>query len=301
MRKILTLFPLLFAFVALCALPDAAEAKRLGGGQSMGKQYSVPSQPSAPAAPGYQQKPGYSAPAAGAPSSSGASRWLGPLAGLAAGGLLGALLFGDAFEGFQFMDFLLIAALIFGAVMLMRLLRGRAPQAAQPQPAVGPVPMPNHERTASPSAGGTANWWQNLSGTGVAAPAPGQFEAPAWFDRNGFVEGSKGHFIRLQAAWDKGDMKDIAEYTTPELFAAIQAERLREGGARNFTEVVKLDAELVGVQRDGDKAVASIRFSGLIREEQGGLATEFAEVWHVVHGWDSLQGDWFVAGIQQQS
>jgi len=53
------------------------------------------------------------------------------------------------------------------------------------------------------------------------------------------------------------------------------------------------------MQRDGNDAVASIRFFGGIREEENGPVEEFSEIWHVIHAWDSAQGDWYVAGIQQ--
>ena len=112
-------------------------------------------------------------------------------------------------------------------------------------------------------------------------------------------EGAKTHFISLQAAWDKNDLKDIAEYTTPELYAALQNERLNRGEETHFTEVVTLNTELVEVQREGDEVVASVLFSGLIREEQSAEAKEFTELWHVVHPWDSAEGDWHIAGIQQ--
>jgi predicted lipid-binding transport protein (Tim44 family) len=94
-------------------------------------------------------------------------------------------------------------------------------------------------------------------------------------------------------------MKDIATYTTPELFAELQAERLARGSETHYTDVGYLDVELVGMQRDGDQVVSTIRFFGGIKEEQEGETQEFAELWHVVHAWDRPEGDWYVAGIQQ--
>ncbi|MCK9530651.1 MAG: TIM44-like domain-containing protein [Gammaproteobacteria bacterium] len=281
MRKLAAVFPLLFAALLLVALPYDAEAKRMGFGGNMGRQYSVPKRSVTPPATAPRQA--QAAPAAGA-AKSGASRWFGPLAGLVAGGLLASLLFGDAFEGIQFMDVLMLAAVAFGIVMLLRALRRPAP--AQLRTAQGPA----FGSDAFTPAGGTVM---------NAAPAAGQFDAPTWFDEEGFIKGARTHFIRLQAAWDKGDMKDIAEYTTPELFASLQAERLSSGQERHYTEVVYLDSELLGMQRDGNDAVASIRFFGGIREEENGPVEEFSEIWHVIHAWDSAQGDWYVAGIQQ--
>jgi predicted lipid-binding transport protein (Tim44 family) len=136
----------------------------------------------------------------------------------------------------------------------------------------------------------------------MGAPAPlasGTEEFPAWFDGPGFIEGAKTHFIRLQAAWDQADLRDIREYTTPQLFAELQRERERLDGAQ-YTEVVRLEAELSGIQRDDDRVVASVLFSGLIREEEKGVAEAFREVWHVQHAWTSPEGDWQIAGIEQR-
>jgi predicted lipid-binding transport protein (Tim44 family) len=215
------------------------------------------------------------------------------LAGLAAGGLLASLFLGDAFEGLQLMDILLIGALLFGGLMLFKAMRRGAPAAVGAgaggygRPVVG-----GGDRLVGrmpPDLGDTA-----------AAPT-GEDESPAWFDGVGFVEGAKTHFIRLQAAWDQADFRDIREYTTPELFAELKRERDRLGGGAQYTEVVTLDAQIVSVRRDGDRVVASVLFSGLIREEQGATADPFREIWHVQHDWESSAGDWLVAGVQQTS
>lgn len=281
MRRLAALFPLFFAVVLLLTLPHTAEAKRMGGGSTLGKQYSVPQRDSAGSATA--ARPVGATSAAAAPRQGGASRWLGPLAGLAAGGLLAAMLFGDGFEGFQLLDFLVIAGLVFGAIMLFRAMRPRP----MPQPAGGPAfggGFPAGEAA-------TVHASQGVGG--------GNMGAPAWFNAESFLNGARVHFIRLQAAWDQGDMKDIASYTTPELYAELQAQRLASGNATHYTEVSYIDAELLGVQRDGDSVVATVRFFGGIKEEQDGETQQFAELWHVVHGWESAAGDWYVAGIQQ--
>lgn len=278
-------------FAGFTLIAADAEAKRFGGGKSLGKQYSTPH--SAPAAPQPTQlsTPGSrTTPATpSTPARSGASRWLGPLAGLAAGGLLASLFFGDAFEGFQFMDFLLVAALAVGGFLLFRALRRRT------------LPAP----AAAGAGPGGAFRYSGQGGTEPeAAPfrsASGEDEAPLWFDGPAFAEGAKTHFIRLQAAWDQADFRDIREYTAPQLFAELQRERQRLGDDCQFTEVVTLQAELLGVRREDDLAVASVAFSGLIREEEQGAANRFREIWHIQHPWDRREGDWLIVGIQQQA
>jgi hypothetical protein len=88
-----------------------------------------------------------------------------------------------------------------------------------------------------------------------SAAAP-PLDAPAWFDPDAFVQGAKSHFIRLQAAWDRGDVGEIRSYTSPELFEELERERKALGAAPNETEVVRLDAELLGTRRSvrGDLA-----------------------------------------------
>lgn len=325
MLKTLLTATLAILVAGLLILPEPVEAKRFGGGGNVGKQYNTmprqapPPQQAQRAAPGQ----GQAAAAQRAPQASGASRWLGPLAGLAAGGLLASLFFGDAFQGFQIMDFLLIALLVIGGVILFRTLRrGQArpaPAAAgalgsvgaattDPEPSAGDyartTPTGAHPRLGGPGAAdlGAARPGRGgvtLAGMGASPPQPaGTDQFPYWFDGVGFIQGAKTHFIRLQAAWDQGDLQGIREYTTPELFSELQRERGRLGGSQ-YTEVVRLQAELLTLQRDGDLAVASIRFSGLIREGEQDAAQEFNELWHVQHPWASPQGDWLIAGIQQ--
>jgi len=274
-------------FVLSTLLVTDAEAKRFGGGRSLGKQYSMPrSIPSR--SPSYgKPSPSSRAPAAAAApqKKGGIGRWLGPLAGLAAGGLLASLFFGDAFEGFQAMDFLLIAALVIGGFFLFRTMRRKRSPA--PASAVSyPVSTPPTE--------------EGVYGAPTSPPpSAGAEEIPDWFDGPAFLEGAKTHFIQLQAAWDQGDFRDIREYTTPQLFAELQQEYQRLDSANQFTEVVRLDAQVLEIQRDGDLVVVSVDFSGLIREEERGTANRFHEIWHVQHPWDTSQGDWLIAGIQQ--
>jgi len=291
--KALLAFALTLCAVMLITLPDA-EARRFGGRMSLGKQYksaprTMPHQNQQSAAARSQAATG----AAG--RTGGASRWLGPLAGLAAGGLLASLLFGDAFEGLQIMDILLIGGLLLGGLMLFKTMRRGSPALAGTGPGVqgGPVSGGRGSpRGMVPS---------DLGKPAQGAPAPGDDEAPIWFDGPGFVEGAKTHFIRLQAAWDQADFRDIREYTTSQLFAELKRERDRLGEEAQYTEVVTLDAEIVGIRREGDQVVASILFSGLIREERGATADPFREIWHVQHDWESSEGDWLIAGVQQVS
>ncbi len=281
MHKILGMFMALL--VGMVLLTDA-DAARFGGGKSSGRQYSspAPTQTHTPAA-------GKTQAASAAQPASGISRWMGPLAGLAAGGLLAALLFGDGFEGVQFLDILLFAALAFGGFALFRAWRNQAaPKAA----GVGPL--------------GTGSLFQGPIGGGTAQPAttgwgqPALDRGPAWFDANTFAAGAQDHFRRLQVAWDQNNMDEIRTYTDPDLFNELSRERERLGPGPQHTEVLNIAAELVGLRREGDQLVASIGFTGLVREQRDAPPTQVAETWHVSHAWDTPKGDWYIVGIQQQ-
>ncbi|HSD60211.1 MAG TPA: Tim44-like domain-containing protein [Burkholderiales bacterium] len=265
------------------AVPDADAARRLGGGSSLGKQREMQPveprrAPDAPAAaPAPKPQP---APAAAPAPAPGGSRWLGPLAGLAAGGLLGALLFGGAFEGIKFMDVLVIVALAAGVYFLLRALRRPQPQAAQYAGlgASGPVPI---------AEGGAA-----VPETDVARVPPG-------FDSAGFLRSARLSFTRLQAANDRKDLADIRDFTTPEMFEAIARQLAERGDTPQRSEVQALDAALLEVSNEGDAAWASVRFTGSMRDAASGEAEAFDEVWHVAKDLRDPKSVWLIAGIQQ--
>ena len=285
MRNLLSF--LLVALMSFTLAMDLAQAKRFGGGGNLGKQrpsYSQRAAPQTPPASPSQQQ-------ASPRPASNASRWLGPLAGLAAGGLLASLLFGDAFQGLQVLDFLLLGAVGLGAYLLFRSLRQKsAPPATARRYAGAAASGPNFQ---VPEIG------SGLKQGPMADKAPVSSVRPAWFNEETFLEAAKTHFTRLQAAWDAGDMAEIRSYTTPQLFAELNRERAQLGNQKQFTQVLDLNTELVDSVTEGDQFIASVRFSGLIREEEQGEAHPFSEIWHVQRSLTDPQAHWYVAGIQQ--
>ena len=271
------------AVVSLGFVAGDAEAKRVGGGKSTGMQRSVtPQQPAAPAQNAVPAKP---AQPTAAPQPSGMSRWLGPLAGLAAGIGLAALFshlgMGEGFASFVMM--LLIGLAVFFVIRL--LFRRRAPESRSLQYAgAGQAPAPM--QFEAPPAG-----------SGGAAPVSGG-SIPAGFDVDGFLRQAKLNFVRLQAANDQKNIEDIRNFTTPEMFAEIKLEIQERGDAPQQTDVVTLNAELLDVAEENKLYVASVRFHGAIRETEGAAPEAFDEVWHLAKPVDGSRG-WAVAGIQQ--
>jgi len=123
---------------------------------------------------------------------------------------------------------------------------------------------------------------------------------PADFDAAGFLRHAKTHFIRLQAAWDKADINDIREFTTPEMFAELKMQLQERGASSNNTDVVSLNADLLGLETVGSDYFASVKFSGMIKESDQAPAEPFAEGWNLTKP-VSGQGGWALAGIQQLS
>ncbi|GAB2181052.1 TIM44-like domain-containing protein [Denitratisoma sp. agr-D3] len=290
-RIAISLFSLTLALGLGFSASDA-EAKRLGGGGSIGmsrnsapmqRQYTAPPKQANPAP--QQAAPATTPAPQPAPQPSGMSRWLGPIAGIAAGIGLAALLshFGLG-EGMA--NVLMIAALVFGAIFVLRLLFGRKATPAASPAYAGPVDNgPARFEPLQPAAGG-------------AAPMVEAAPIPADFDSTGFLRQAKINFTRLQAANDAGNMDDIKTFTSPEVFAEVQMQYEERGRTKQQTDVMQLDAELVEVVSDDSRHVASVRFHGLLREEPGAAPVNFDEVWHLTKPVNGGEG-WRVAGIQQ--
>ncbi len=288
-----TLLVSLFAFIIGFGLlvPDA-QAKRLGGGFSFGKSYSTPKkvQPAAPT----QQKAtptGSNTNTAGQPRRGGFGGLMG---GLLAGGLLGALFFGGAFDGIQFMDILLIGLLIFAAVKIFSAMKGRAqPQYAGHQGAQSET-MQNQNRQQAETPEYQDTSAVNSGGFNFGSAS---LQLPEWFNEQAFVEGAKGHFSHLQAAWDKRDWDDIATYTSAEVLDVLKQERAKQP-ADQTTEVVSVMAELANFIDNDDHVIASINFYGWLKENSD-QATEFSEIWHLRREMNGTDANWMIVGIQQ--
>jgi predicted lipid-binding transport protein (Tim44 family) len=82
------------------------------------------------------------------------------------------------------------------------------------------------------------------------------------------------------------------------MFAEIRMDLADRGEARNVTEVVEVEAELLGIEMRERDALASVRFHGRIREDEGAPAEAFEEVWNLVKPLSGRSG-WLLAGIQQ--
>lgn len=308
--------------------PTLSEAKRLGGGGSSGMQRSAPSQntpaqntpaqtPQSPQQGATAAAPMAGAAATGAAAAAGKRSWMGPIAGLAAGLGIAALMshlgLGEAFGNFLMIALLIMAALAAFAWFKRRSNgAGQRPALAGAGAAAGSgsgglfgTAAPQPESTLQRSAHSVS--WPAAGAPGSAAASFGPegspqaaASLPADFDRAGFERIARMIFIRMQAANDRGDLNDLREFTTPELFASIRTDLQDRGGKAQVTDVVDVRAEIIDFDREAQRDVVSVRYTGLIREEAGAEAAPFDEIWHLVQPSDRSR-NWAIAGIQQAS
>ena len=282
MKKFLIL--LTIAFTCLALFSTVAEAKRLGGGSSFGKSRAMPSQQ-------YRRAPD-AAPAKNtvqAPTSN-RSKWLGPLAGLAIGAGLGSMLGGGLGGMGGGMSSLLMMLLVAAVVMFLISKFKKSQQQLDLQYA-GDSTFNTTSTTQSPSNSGSSY------ANGVSANVD---NIPANFPVDSFIRNSKASFIRLQAANDRKDLNDIREYTTPEMFAEISMQIQERGNVAQQTDVLSINAELLEVAKESDYTIASVRFTGLLSENNN-TPESIDEIWHIQKYTKEANAAWLLAGIQQTS
>lgn len=280
MKRFLLLLTIVISSLAFLA--TTAEAKRFGGGSSVGKQRSMSPQQTqkAPAA-----APTPTAAPAPAPQPAG-NKWLGPLAGLAIGAGLGALFASGGMGGLGGAMSGILMALAAGVVVMMLISYFRKKQQPAMQYAGAGAPYASTpEPVQAPAAGSIA-----------AAPVASNI--PADFPVEAFLRSAKTSFIRLQAANDRKDLDDIREYTTSEMFAEISMQIRERDNTPQKTDVITVNAELLEVAHENDMAIASVRMTGQLRENTS-TPENFDEIWHVQKNTKDDKAVWLLSGIQQ--
>lgn len=332
------------ALVAMLALahPDA-DARRMGGGKSVGKQSSnvtqretstAPASPSAPAQNATQSaaaKPAAPANTA-APAAAAKKPWGAMLGGLAAGlGL--AWLANSLGLGAAFGNFLLIALLALVAFAVIGMIMRSRKQAAPAAAGMGNSPFAFQGAGAGGSAAdapvarqynpekvgndASARPWEShgtafqtaqpaaagASGVVIGSALSGSqnWGVPEGFDTQGFLEAAKRNFVSLQAAWDRSDITTLRSMMTDDMLGEIRTQLSEREGHRgdqpNLTDVVMIEAQLLGIEDLGADYMASVEFSGMIREEPSAGPSPFREVWNMTKPKSGSSG-WLVAGVQ---
>ncbi|SFB68050.1 Predicted lipid-binding transport protein, Tim44 family [Polaromonas sp. OV174] len=312
----------------------AAEAKRMGGGSSFGKQSSNVTQRQAPAngansATNSAAKPATPAatPAPAAPKKPWGAMLGGLAAGLGLAWLASSLGLGGAFS--QIIMFALLALVIMVVVgFVMRKLKSKSANAgsggvAHTQPPFAFQGAGNAAEAMTPRNYSPANvgndasarpWESNNTAfdSAAAAPAAGSmigsgllgaqsWGIPAGFDSEGFLKACKANFVTLQDAWDRSDIQNLRAMMTDDMLEQIKTQladrETHTGGVANKTDVVMLEAQLLGIEELNDVYMASVEFSGMIREDASAGASPFREVWNMTKPRNGGSG-WLVAGVQ---
>jgi predicted lipid-binding transport protein (Tim44 family) len=277
MMKFLMLFTIAFTCLSLFAV--SAEAKRFGGGVSIGKQRTITPQP-APSTPTAAPSPTQGLTPSQQPAG---NPLLGALAGLAIGAGLGSLFAGGGLGG-AMNGILITMAVGLSVMLLMSLFRKKGAQ-------------PTMQYASAGGSYGHATVHKSLSGSS-SAPVSATGRIPADFPVDSFLRSAKTAFIRLQAANDRKDLNDIREYTTPEMFGEISMQMQERDNSAQKTDVITINAVLQAVVNEGDFSIASVRFTGQLSENNGAPVC-IDEIWHVQKNLGDANSVWLLAGIQQ--
>ena len=323
---------LIITFISIFTLAlfvlSTAEAKRFGGGFSFGgkKSYSSPYKQKSFQQKSFSQQKAATANLQRKQQLTKRGGLMGMLGGLALGGLLGALFFGGAFEGFNFFDFLMIGGVILLVMWLMN--RKKA------------IP---HQQTAT---AGAYDFGHNTGNSTVNSTADSQSDAPRlntmhredagftqsfadkfgmnstgqshnnqdsstddqtvilpdWFDQEEFLSGARSAYTMLQEAWDTGNLDSIKDLTTDSVFAEISRQYTQQPTQGN-TRILKLDAQLIDFNELTDHSEAAVLFDAVLSETdssgQQGRANQVKELWHFIRPADSTSPTWYLDGIQQ--
>jgi predicted lipid-binding transport protein (Tim44 family) len=321
---------------ALLVVGVQADAKRIGGGKSVGKQSTnVTQNQAAPAAPAAAPNAAAAKPSTPATAAAPKRPWGAMLGGLAAGlGL--AWLASSLGLGAQFGQFLMFGLLALAIMLAVGwFMRRRAQNNASSQNANSPYAFqgagslnnsslsyrpenvgndasarPWERNTTSFASGASGAAGGSMIGSAIGSQSTTQdvglsgsqsWGVPADFDTNGFLASAKQNFITLQAAWDGADINSLRSMMTDDMLGEIKAqlaEREQHTGVHvNHTEVAALDARLLGIEDVGNAWLASVEFSGMIKEDPSQSPGPFREVWNMSK-LKSGAGGWLVAGVQ---
>jgi predicted lipid-binding transport protein (Tim44 family) len=309
MKKSVALVAIVLALGMAVAMD--AEARRLGGGKSAGMQrQNITAPANRPGAPAQAAPAAGTAANAAAPAAAATAKrsWMGPIAGLAAGLGLAALMshlgLGEAFANMLMIGLLAMVAM----ALVSMVLRKRAAAQGGSLAGAGGMGRPGRaqqhavfrgvETPQQGAGGGSLIGSRLMGGSGAAAGDAQVGSIPADFDTAAFVRNAKDQFMALQAANDARDLDRLRDYLSSEMFASVQAEIAERGDVPQQTAVFGLEAQVLDVAQEADRYVVSVRFTGSVREQASAVPEDLDEVWHLVKPRSGF-GGWVIAGIQQ--
>lgn len=306
----------LLVCVSLVGTPmDADAARRFGGGANLGRPAPVFNQkaPAAsPKAPATQPGASQSQPrqtTAPVQQAQRPSMMRSMLTGLAAALGISALLSWLGIGGAGIVSLIMGALLAVALFMVLRLVLSR--RAPRPLPA-GASSNETHRSSSSTAepmlrrdvespvqvaaSGSVMDQFMKTQAHGEQEQPYAQDVTPEDFDKESFLRVARDNYVALQRAWDSGNVLEIADFTTPDVFTAITHQLRERGAVTQKTTVVALENELLGIAREGNEYLASIRFHGTV--DVSGELEDLDETWVLVKPIEGAEG-WLLAAIKQ--
>ncbi|AMO55396.1 hypothetical protein GZ77_10430 [Endozoicomonas montiporae] len=322
MKKLASLMAMLMVFSLAFTVPEA-EARRFGGGKSMGRSFKTA--PAPKRQPAYQQNRTDRQQNATRNQQNNSRRGMfgGLLGGLLAGGLIASLLGGGAFAGLKMMDILIMGLLafvlfrVFRSMNRAKAMAGNHSHASQADRQSGQNSQNYREQlqdlfnqdtqTQSRDAGFENDGFKNTERSSDPAPQSGfgvsdvpmdvPMNVPSDFNLNAFLNGARDHYRALQEAWNKSDFKTMQEYLDPALFEQMKPVREQLQGDQH-TEVMFVDAEMVRADYTAQVAQISIRFTGKYRDTVEGVEEDITDIWHLERDLTRPNAPWLIIGIE---
>ncbi len=315
---------------ACLLLAPAAEARRAGGGKSVGMSRSNSSyqQPQYNTAP--TQQPNYNTPTQQKSGSGMGGMLAAGVAGAAVGAVAANALANDRehpasqtqaqaqveekpAKGLpSWLWFVLIAGLAFflfrkfGAKKKLAATNPYAPNYSGQNASnnTGATrAMPNPFPNATTRTGDNTNIFGQSVGGAVASGAiagaftQGGSQLPDGSEPAAFLRVARQRFNHIQAMNSASNIEEIRRYLTPELYIQMQQDIISNQD-QDVAEFSNLNAMVTDSATENGQYVVSVRFTGTVSEDLNSPPQPFTEIWHFVKPVNSSQ-DWSVAGIQQ--
>ena len=198
------------------------------------------------------------------------------LGGMLIGGLLASLFMGNGFAN-GIMMWLMVGLVAFAAINFFK---------RKMQPAM----------QSQTSNAFRQNTFSQFNPNSSSSNASSYSDYPAGFSADDFLRNAKVLFIRLQTAYDQKNLQDLNSFTAPEVFAEIKMQLDERGNEPNTTEVIQLNAQLLDVSKQSLSTIASVRFTGLLKENNEQIQLD--EIWHF-RQFDN-KSEWVIGGVQQE-
>ena len=132
---------------------------------------------------------------------------------------------------------------------------------------------------------------------GRLSPRRSRRAARTALDTQAFLQVARQSFLQMQAAWDRADLPAMSKLASESLLQDLREQLQQRGNVPNHTEVLELNARLLALEEVREAYIASVEFTGLIREDLDQAAEPFCELWMLAKIKSADRG-WQLARVQ---